>query len=149
MDYKNYIETGLYNLLGRFVSKEILTSEVIINTENYLFKNESLPFFKNTELFETVIYLKDLMKINDLTTLEDIFCYYENERNDIKSYLKRVFENDELSEFSEIMPLKLKALSSDADSMSHNDFLSNLENGSLASGVVEENTDTTVPMEEC
>ena len=146
MDYKNYIETGLYELLGRFVDKNSLTPEVIGRTESYLFKNESLPFFKNTELFETIVYLKDLMKINDLITLEDILTYYEKERNETKTYLNKMFSNDELFNFSEMLPLEVKTFNiNETDlpyylSTAKSDFLIEIDQVTA-----EEETDATVP----
>ena len=146
MDYKNYIETGLYELLGRFVDKNYLTHEVINRTENYLFKNESLPFFKNTELFETIVYLKDLMKINDLITFEDILTYYEKERNETKAYLNKMFSKDELCSFSELLPLEFKALNLNDVDLQYN--LMPLKSNRLIEIdkiLAEEETDATIP----
>jgi hypothetical protein len=89
MQEKYNADTRLRDLLVRFVEEEKLTPEVVLQTSNYLFdRNQYIPFFKDEELFETVVYLRDLMDLNELCNLDDILCYYQRKKERLRFFIQ-------------------------------------------------------------
>ena len=113
MDYKSYREPQLRELLGRFVSRDLLPDKVVEVCDDYLFKKGALPFFVETELFETVFYLKDVMMTNDLESLEDVLSYYQELTNDVNKFIEQYHESQQNMNLSESIPLILKTFRDD------------------------------------
>ena len=147
MQYRNYLQPKLGELLSHFINKELLTKEIIKECSDYLFtKNSSLPFFKDSELFETIVYLKEVMYDNNLYTLEDVLGFYEKKKDDMRYFISSV-EHDSKNILSDSLPLELKMLSSDKDfslKFGEPEFNSKWENENL----FDDETNPTIVLEE-
>lgn len=77
-------------LLSRFMEKRLLSDESVGMAYNYLFLKGALPFFTLTELYETVIYLKDVMNTNHLATLDDVFAYYLQKKMAVRAFIDTI-----------------------------------------------------------
>ncbi len=95
----------LQALLSRFVDPKMLTTELIEMSHRYLFGRGSyLPFFKNTELFETIAYLKDIMNVNCLHDLGDILSYYEEKKRSLNIFIQNSFTHVDINHQESIKP---------------------------------------------
>jgi hypothetical protein len=89
MDSVNCNEVKLKNLLSRFVNSNILKPEVLRISYNYLFGQDyTLPLFMNDELYDTIIYLKDLIEINELNDLDDVINHYSKKKKKLEIFIK-------------------------------------------------------------
>src|ERR1700722_9439108 len=89
------IDFRLRQLLSRFVDLEILTPDLIVKSRRYLFDQHSyIPFFTNTELYDTVVYLKEVMTINCLHNVDEIICYYEEKKKSVRIFIDEVVIHD-------------------------------------------------------
>lgn len=90
------MESGLKPLLNRFVDEDLLTPEVVTLAGKYLLSNKfNMPFFKNDELFDAVVYLKDIMDINKLHDLGDILEYYEDKKRSLSVFISHSLKEQE------------------------------------------------------
>lgn len=96
MEKLNKMESGLKPLLSRFVDEDLLTPEVLASAGKYLFSNKfNMPFFKNDGLFDTVVYLKDLMEINSLSSLSGVLDYYEKKKRSLRIFINHSIQEIE------------------------------------------------------
>jgi hypothetical protein len=99
MNQFNRDEFKLQGLLCRFVDERILTSENVSRSHDYLFFNkEPIPEVDVQDLYETLVYLKDLMKVNLLSSIDDILFYFETQRSSLRVFMQHVMESDPLPE---------------------------------------------------
>lgn len=72
---------------------EDLPEEVIDLIYSYLFEDGNIPFFVNTNLFQSVMYLKDIGKDN----IAELLKYYEDKKIKLREFLKQ-FSHDKDTE---------------------------------------------------
>jgi hypothetical protein len=97
-------------LLSRFVDEETLTSEVVYKTSEYLFFNStSIPSVQDETLVQTLVYLKDLMEVNGLITVDDILSYYARRRTSLRLFMHRVVENSKIDLY-QLAPTQIAVL---------------------------------------
>jgi hypothetical protein len=96
MEHNNsHIETKLSELLGRFVKKESLTPQLVTISYEFLFGNISCLFtVRDTELYDAIIYLKEIMNFNHLHDINDILCYYERKKKSITMFIDNSITNN-------------------------------------------------------
>lgn len=82
-------ETLLRKVLGQLVTSYTVTAEELSATHAYLFGDATVaPFFTDTELFETVEYLRDLALTLEVKTLEELADYYDHKKAKLRSYVE-------------------------------------------------------------
>jgi len=87
-------------LMLRLVDEKLITPPLINLAYEYLFGDDgSVPFFVQTELFNAVIYLKDLMTSNKLSTLDDIIGYFDRKRRALASFIDGLGPSEDVFEF--------------------------------------------------
>jgi hypothetical protein len=90
---KTTMGSDLKPLLIRFVEENLLTPDILRSVRKYLFEDDlSIPFFRNSELFETAVYLKDLMHVNQLNSVGDILYYFEKKKKSISVFIDHAIE---------------------------------------------------------
>ncbi len=79
-------------LLARFMEEKLLSDQSVDMAYNHFFRKGPLPFFTLTELYDTVVYLKDVMDTNHLTTLDDVLDYYERKKRAVRGYIDSILD---------------------------------------------------------
>ncbi|MES1219406.1 MAG: hypothetical protein ABUT20_28140 [Bacteroidota bacterium] len=75
--------------LNRLLDKTELTHNTIIISYNFLFSRESyLSSLVSEELVKTLLYLKDVMKINNLNTCEQLLDHYDIKAKETRGFVK-------------------------------------------------------------
>lgn len=86
-------EIKFKDLLSHFICLDLLTPEVLRISYNYLFdQDHTLPFFVNNELYDTIVYLKDLIEINELNDLDDVINHYSKKKKKLEIFIKDSIE---------------------------------------------------------
>ena len=84
----------LFDLLARFIKKEIITPALLAMSKEYLTgKAPNLPFFKNTDLYDTVLYLKEVMVFNNFHNVSDLINYYSKKKEATSILIKNALDN--------------------------------------------------------
>jgi len=90
-------------LLRRFIDEVKLTPEIVNQTSEYLFQRRLLMIpAGNQELYETLVYLKDLMDVNGLYSVDDVLHYYEHRRSSLRLFMKQANEENEYEAMEEV-----------------------------------------------
>lgn len=80
--------SDLKKLIEMFITSHtiVITNREIRSVNKYLFKNGALtclPMFVDKELYETVVYLKEMVELKNFKNIHDIRAYYTRLRNDM------------------------------------------------------------------
>jgi len=93
MEHNTRIDKILSEILVRFVSKDILTPELLVLSQEYLFGQAPyLPFFKDTELYEAVMYLKEVIESNQLHSANDLLNHYNKKKKAVSLFIDKASE---------------------------------------------------------
>ncbi len=87
----------LTRVLDQLMTNYTISVEELFATHAYVFGEESIaPFFTDTELFETILYLKETVIDNHLVDLTGLVSYYDNLQKQVGDYFEEaVFKRDQ------------------------------------------------------
>lgn len=78
----------LKELLCKFVDKNLIQDSVVELTHQYLFEGSFVPIFVNTELFQVVIYLKDIVDKGQFKSIDDILNFYDMKKKKMREFVR-------------------------------------------------------------
>jgi hypothetical protein len=88
-------ELKLRNVLDQLVAAYTASAEELSATHGYIFGElVTAPFFTDKELFETVVYLREMVVAKGLTDLDAVLHYYDNRKHEMREYLMKVVNSD-------------------------------------------------------
>lgn len=92
-------EKTLRGVLDQLMTSYRASAEELSATHAYLFGEQSIaPFFRDKELFETVLYLRETVMSHELADLDALLDYYEERKRQMREYLTEIVStagNDE------------------------------------------------------
>jgi len=97
----------LSRLLTHFLDKKIeLSEEILHKSERFIFYNDSYPELKNSsELYDTLVYLKDVKNRNFLKDIHDLMQYYEKKLQGINE----LFDKYEQAQAEEQLAIRFQS----------------------------------------
>jgi hypothetical protein len=96
---QQHIEEGLIGILRLFHDDINLTKIELIIAYKYIFENSTiLPFFDNTELTETVVYIRDERDANKLSDIIELENHFKRKQESYVSFIDDRMTEIELEE---------------------------------------------------
>lgn len=86
----------LKELLCKFVDENIIVDNVIELTYQYLFEGSFIPLFVNTELYQTIVYLKGVVDKGQFKNVDDILNFYDMKRKKHREFMKDLMNKKRL-----------------------------------------------------
>lgn len=89
-------EKTLRGVLDQLMTSYRASAEELSATHAYLFGEQSMaPFFRDKELFETVLYLRETVLSHELVDLDALLDYYEERKRQMRVYLTEIASTDD------------------------------------------------------